>query len=293
MDKELDPFQEGLRLLREGELKPAILAFEAAVQKDFENAEAWRYLGQAQAENEQESPAIAALLNAIKIDPYNLPALMMLGVSYTNDLEENNALNYLKTWLMHNPNYQGSALSEHLAQVEEYEQFYGSSGSGPFDSTRHDEVTKMFLKATEINPNDAELYTVLGVLYHISNDYPKAIESFKTAVRLSPNDAQLWNKLGATQANASMSAEAVHAYKRALQLRPKYVRSLCNLAIAYANQGKHEDAVRTYLSVLGQNSEATHVWNYLRISLSHLNRPELLELTNLRDVDAFRPHFTF
>ena len=50
--------------------------------------EAWRYLGQAQAENEGETQAIAALLKAVSIDPYNLEALMMLGVSYTNDLEE-------------------------------------------------------------------------------------------------------------------------------------------------------------------------------------------------------------
>jgi hypothetical protein len=32
--------------------------------------------------------AIAALLKCISLDPYNLKALMMLGVSYTNDLEE-------------------------------------------------------------------------------------------------------------------------------------------------------------------------------------------------------------
>ncbi len=32
--------------------------------------------------------AIAALLKAVHHDPYNLKALMMLGVSYTNDLEE-------------------------------------------------------------------------------------------------------------------------------------------------------------------------------------------------------------
>jgi hypothetical protein len=33
---------------------------------------------------------------------------MMLGVSYTNDLAEMRALNYLKTWLLNNPEYQVS-----------------------------------------------------------------------------------------------------------------------------------------------------------------------------------------
>ena len=94
-------FQEGVRLLEKGELKPAIAAFESAVRLDAEHSEAWCYLGSAQAENEEESNAIAALLKAVAIDPYNLKALMMLGVSYTNDLEVGRALNYLKTWSDH------------------------------------------------------------------------------------------------------------------------------------------------------------------------------------------------
>jgi hypothetical protein len=35
-------------------------------------------------------------------------ALLMLGVSYTNDLEETRALGYLKTWMVNNPDYQGT-----------------------------------------------------------------------------------------------------------------------------------------------------------------------------------------
>lgn len=63
----------------------------------------------------------------------------------------------------------------------------------------------MFLNATRINPNDPELHvcgldaalldmsylncqTVLGVLYHISNEFDKAIESFKNALRLKPGE---------------------------------------------------------------------------------------------------------
>lgn len=72
----------------------------------------------------------------------------------------------------------------------------------------------MFLNALSIRPDDADLHTVLGVLYHISSDFDKAIEAFKNAVKLKPDDAALWNKLGATQANSSRSEDAVHAYKR-------------------------------------------------------------------------------
>jgi len=286
-----DPFSLGLQLFKEGKLKPAINAFEAAVQKDVDNAEAWRYLGAAHAEHENEQSAIAALLKCIDIDPYNLPALLMLGVSYTNDFEEKRALNYLKTWMFNHPDYQ-----EHISgarqNVQEYEEYYASPGNS-LDGGLHEQVTKMFLDAVKINPNDADLHQVLGVLYHLSSDFENAIQAFRTAVKLRPNDPNLWNKLGATQANGNASAEAVKAYKRALQLRPTYVRALSNLAIAFANQGLNEDAARAYLATLAQNPHADHVWTYLRISLSQMGRSDLCALVNEKNVELFRPHFQF
>lgn len=287
-----DPYALGLALLKEGKLKPAIKAFEAATQKNPENADAWRYLGQCQAENEDERLAIAALLKCIQIDPYNLPALLMLGVSYTNDLAESRALNYLKTWMVNNSDYQGTEVMEHVQKIEEYTEMYGGT-DGNFDGFLHEQVTQMFLKAAEINPKDADVFTVLGVLYHISSEFDLAIDAFRKAVELNPNDPTLWNKLGATQANSSRSAEAVSAYKNALQLRPTYVRALANLAIAFANQGLHEDAVRTYLATLKQNPTADHVWSYLRVSLSNMNRADLVKLVDHKDVELFREHFQF
>ena len=279
-------FEEGVRLLAQGELRGAIAAFESAVQLEPEHSEAWCYLGSAQAENEEESNAIAALLRAVAVDPYNLRALMMLGVSYTNDLEEHRALSYLKTWLENNPDYQQAALASSAASVREYQQFYG-------DSALHDQVTAMFLSAVQLRPQDAELHTVMGVLYHLSSDFDKAVDAFKTAIKLRPDDAQLWNKLGATLANSSRSADAVHAYQRALSLRPRYVRALANLAISYANQGLHDDAVAVYLRCLACNADAQHVWSYLRISLSHLGKEQLVELTHSRNPELFRPYYDF
>lgn len=45
--------EKGIELFNRGELGDAILAFEAAVQKDMQNSDAWRRLGESHAENDR------------------------------------------------------------------------------------------------------------------------------------------------------------------------------------------------------------------------------------------------
>jgi len=77
-----DPFQEGKRLMETGgNLSLAALAFESAVQKKPGHVEAWTFLGNCQAQNEKETPAIRALETALRLDPQNLNAMMVHSVS--------------------------------------------------------------------------------------------------------------------------------------------------------------------------------------------------------------------
>lgn len=64
----------------------AVLAFEAEVQRNMNNSKGWQYLGQAHAENDKDSKAIACLLHAIEADSSNSDAYLALAVSYTNDM---------------------------------------------------------------------------------------------------------------------------------------------------------------------------------------------------------------
>lgn len=78
------------------------------------------------------------------------------------------------------------------------------------------QVATYFNDAAKMSPDDADVHIVLGVLYNLSREYDRAIESFQTALKLKPRDYSLWNKLGATQANSVQSADAILAYQHVI-----------------------------------------------------------------------------
>lgn len=238
-------FEEGMKIVREGgNLSLAALAFEAAVQKDENFVDAWVALGQAQAQNEKEAPAIRALEQAIKIDPSNLEALMGLSVSYTNEGYDSLAYRTLERWVGAKYPQLGvtpKGLEDDAAEAEEM---------GFTDRhILHEKVTNLFLEAAQLNPEggsvDVDVQVGLGVLFYGSEDYEKAIDCFNAALDSSEHGAMkregeehlLWNRLGATLANSGRSEEAIEAYTRALELQPNFVRARYNLGVSCINLG--------------------------------------------------------
>merc|ERR1740123_856542 len=143
-----DAFAEGIRLMKEGNLNEAVLAFEACVRKEPERSEAWRYLGQCHADNENENGAIAAFLKCNKLDPYDLDTLLQLGVSYTNEIDPFRALNYLKQWIGNHPDYSMIAEQQPVEMKEQMPQIMGGYNGS---KTEHTKVVAMFNKALSIN----------------------------------------------------------------------------------------------------------------------------------------------
>ncbi|RCV31705.1 hypothetical protein SETIT_6G199400v2 [Setaria italica] len=268
-----NPMQEGQELFRKGLLSEAVLALEAEVLKNPDNAEGWRLLGVTHAENDDDQQAIAAMMRAQEANPTNLEVLLALGVSHTNELEQGEALRYLYRWLQNHPKYGG------LAPPQSTDSPYGP------------DVVRLFNEAAQMSPEDADVHIVLGVLYNLSREYDKAIASFKTALQLKPQDYSLWNKLGATQANSIQSADAILAYQKALDLKPNYVRAWANMGISYANQGLYEDSIRYYVRAVAMNPKADNAWQYLRISLSNASRADMIAACDARNLDALQKEF--
>mmetsp|Transcript_14435 Transcript_14435/g.12244 ORF Transcript_14435/g.12244 Transcript_14435/m.12244 type:complete len:86 (+) Transcript_14435:1202-1459(+) len=62
-------------------------------------------LGKLHQDNDQDRIAVTCLLKSMEIDNKDLDTLLTLGVSCTNILDEVQAMNHLKNWMLNNEKY--------------------------------------------------------------------------------------------------------------------------------------------------------------------------------------------
>ncbi|CAD1480983.1 unnamed protein product, partial [Heterotrigona itama] len=282
--------EEGKKRLAAGDLPSAILCFEAAIQQDEKNSEAWLLLGKTQAENEQDPLAISALKRCLSLDPTNGAALMALAVSYTNESYQNQACIILREWLLKNEKY------KHLSveKISSPEQQSKSNVSSILFNDVHEEVKNLYIQAARMNPwneIDADVQCGLGVLFNLSNEYDKASDCFQAALQVRPHDSRLWNRLGATLANGQKSEEAINAYHHALKLSPGFIRARYNLGISCINLGAYKEAGEHLVIALNQQASgrgihgesfspkamSNTIWSTLRLVISLMHKYHLNE----------------
>lgn len=326
-----NPFEEGVRILNEGgNLSLAALAFEAAVQKDPQHAEAWTMLGSAQAQNEKESPAIRALEQALKLEPNNLDALMGLAVSYTNEGYDSTAYRTLERWL-----------SVKYPQIVNPSDLTADADMGFTDRhILHEKVTDFFIRAAQLSPHgeqmDPDVQVGLGVLFYGAEEYEKAVDCFSAALASTESGISnqknqihlLWNRLGATLANSGRSEEAIEAYEKALTINPNFVRARYNLGVSCINIGCYPEAAQHLLGALSMHkvveqegrerareivdgvdsigeaelenmihmsqNQSTNLYDTLRRVFSQMGRRDLSDMVvNGMDISVFKKEFEF
>ena len=290
-------------------------------------------LGQAQAQNEKESPAIRALEQALKLDPDNLEALMGLAVSYTNESFDSLAYRSLERWVSVRYPQLGVTPRGLDDPSEDHISFTGRA-------QLQERVTDLFLEAAQLNPEgtgvDVDVQVGLGVLFYGSEDYDKAVDCFTAALDSAQHGSMkkegeehlLWNRLGATLANSGRSEEAIEAYSRALEINSNFVRARYNLGVSCINLGVNEQAASHLLGALSMHrvietegrqkaaellsdgngnavddsvvegllaqNQSTNLYDTLRRTFMSMNRRDLSDRVGPdMDLDALRGEFDF
>jgi len=96
-----------------------------------------------------------------------------------------------------------------------------------FNEGNFSKAKDFFEKAVELDPENSEYYTALGITYateyegHEPN-IEAAVKSFKKAAELKPDDFRNYYYIGIIYKNIGKSEIALKAFKKAIELKPDY-----------------------------------------------------------------------
>ncbi|KAF9529189.1 hypothetical protein CPB83DRAFT_869092 [Crepidotus variabilis] len=279
----------------------SVLELEAAVQRNVNDAGAWYDLGVKQQENEREHKALQALERAVELDPTHLPAWLALAISYTNDNNRQGTYDAIYEWVSRNAKYE-QAVSR-----------FRALNPDSADLTLADQYSQLIaclitMATSDVNGDvDADTQIALAVLLNTNEDYGKAQDCFAAALSVRPDDWLLYNRVGATMANSGRAEAALDYYSRALELNPGYIRARFNLGISFINLKRFEEAAQHILDALTlQDSDglgdevayhekrgvvSTILWDTLKTACLHMQRPDLAQICDTKDLQGFRERF--
>jgi tetratricopeptide (TPR) repeat protein len=117
-----------------------------------------------------------------------------------------------------------------------------------------------YRQATNLSPNNAQLFNEWGQVYYLSGDYEKALEKYQQSLSVDQEYDQTYVLLGDLHLNTKEWDKAADAYSRALELNPRIVEAYSALGYIYSQQGKLREAVEENLKALelSPNDYASH-----------------------------------
>jgi tetratricopeptide (TPR) repeat protein len=145
---------------------------------------------------------------------------------------------------------------------------------------------KNALEQISIKLNETDVFLSLGLINIISENYNLAKENFLKAVKLNENDYSLWNRIGVVCQNENKIGEAISYYNKAIEINKNYPRCLINLGIAFFTLEDYFSSIKYFISALKLNKEIPEVWNYLTSIFISLEREDLLNLVNKKDLNG-------
>lgn len=105
------------------------------------------------------------------------------------------------------------------------------------------DADELYRRALAMEPGNAEILHMLGIVAHQSGKLAEAIDFVRRAIAIAPNLAIYQANLAEMYRLAGRSDEAVATGRRAVELDPTYPGALSNLGIALFEQGKFDEAL--------------------------------------------------
>jgi len=111
------------------------------------------------------------------------------------------------------------------------------------EQKRYDDAVDRLTRASEIDPQAADVYRLLGRTYRAQGKTEEAVDAYHRALELNERDAWSMNNLGLVLLEAQRADEALPLFAKAVELRKDVPEFHNNLGIALAHAGRSKAAV--------------------------------------------------
>ena len=184
----------------------ALITLDQILQRDPQNAEAFYMAGRVALDKGDTTAAVASLQKSVKIDAENGDAWLFLGRVYSNRNNPtavqcfDNALRIDSTDL----------------DAREFKAVYYKR-NGDFEK-----AFTIYREIIVLNPDYADAYFDMGVMYFDMDSLPKAYSSFDIATKTDPLFVKAYFWRGKTAEEQGNLAAALADYKQAYGMSPQY-----------------------------------------------------------------------
>jgi len=217
--------------------KETVPAFEQAIQKDPEYAQA--YWGLSSAYVQVAAWGIVPPSDAFRKAKFYARKALAIDPSIG---EAHGVLSY--TYLIHDWNWKAAErealeairLSPNSSIVHVYYCFY------LLNAERFDAAVAEALKAQSLDPVSSFIAFVVGTTFGISGDFRRAIEELQAGIRLNPDFYILYSWLGQTFFANGQYADAIIAHEKAVEMSQRLPVLVVSLASAYHKLGRTAEA---------------------------------------------------
>jgi len=197
--------------------------------------EAYRNLGSAYDSGGQSEEAIAAYQKAVAANTYYWLNHNALGDAYFGHGDNAKAL----------PEFQ-----KVVEIASDNPMGYEGIGSVYLREGKWGEAIPQYQKALALAP-DAPTYSNLGTAYFWLKRYDDSVKMYEKATEMTPNDEELFGNLGDAYRWSGHSEQAAAAYSKAislafreLQVNPKSAATMGDLGLLYAKRGDAANALQ-------------------------------------------------
>ncbi len=201
------------------------------------DAEAWYWLGLAQANLGMLNEAANALARAVSCNPRHAPAHHTLGSVLMRLGRSEQAVNSLR---------------QAIKAMPSFAEAHSDLGNVLRLTGRHDEAEASLHKALKLKPDDVRAHLHLALLYKQQRRFMEAAASCREAVTRQPAFAEAHNELGNVLQNLGEHEEALASYRKALALRPDSPDAWTNLGLTLEKLHRLEEAREAAKSALAQ-----------------------------------------